>query len=410
MTPDNITEAANGAKRGRPFFHRPAHLALIAFLALAVLPILRGGAMAALDTPYIVVDRNSGEVLAEHRAFDRWYPASLTKLMTFYVTLRAIQNGELSPGSPVVMSAEAVRQPPSKMGLPVGAKLRVDTALQILVVKSANDLAVAIAESVAGSVPLFAERMNQEAARIGLTDSHFVNPNGLHSPSQYMSARDIAVLARRIFTDFPQYAAMFAVPAIRYRDEVDYSYNLLLERFPGTDGMKTGFVCASGYNFVVTAKRADHGLIAVLLGAFSQTERAVEGARLLLDGFGRSGGPVLDRYTRTGAPVPPASQRPRMCSERAYAERYDPGAGAAVIDSPLLQPRQVTREPLTVTLDGIDAEPSEAFLTARLVPKGEIPVPTARPDFTVVDVDGEPVTGPSHSAATIPVPTPRPLQ
>ncbi|MCG6858871.1 MAG: D-alanyl-D-alanine carboxypeptidase [Salaquimonas sp.] len=387
---------------------RLVRLVCVLMLAIAILPALRSTASAAIDTPYIVIDRNTGAVLAEHRAFDRWYPASLTKLMTFYVTLRAIQNGEIAPGSPVVMSKLATLQPPSKMGWPVGTKLRVDTALQILVVKSPNDLAIAIAEAVAGSVPAFAGRMNAEAARIGLTDSHFSNPNGLFAPDQYMSARDIALLARRIFIDFPQYAAMFAVPAIRIGKDVDYSYNLLLERFPGADGMKTGFVCASGYNFTASATRNNRGLIAVLLGAFSQTERAVETARLLLDGFRENGTTTIDQFRRTGPPVAPVSQRKRICSQRAYHDRYDPGAGAAVINSPLLQPRKVTRQPVAVMLGGVDAPPSDALLTARLVPKNEIPVPAPRPEHMVVDVDGAPMTGPSFVPKTIPVPTPRP--
>ena len=385
-------------------------LVFVCLFAAGLWAGLGAAAFAAPDFPYIVIDRDNGDVVMQHRPFDRWYPASLTKLMTFYVTMRAIDNGEIAPGSPVVISRAAANQPPSRMGFAVGTKLRLDTALQIMVVKSANDIALAVAEAVAGSVPAFAERMNAEARRLGLTDSHFVNANGLESPDQYMSARDIAVLARRIFHDYPKYATMFGVPAIRYRDQVDYSYNLLLERFTGADGMKTGFICASGYNFVVSAKRGGRSLIAVLLGAFSQTERAVEGARLLLEGFQRPGGRPVGEDVRSGLPIAPHSQRARICSKQAYDQRYDPGAGAAVINSPLLEPRRKTRQPVVVTLGGIDAAPSEASLTARLVPKGNIPVPTPRPDYVVVDVDGIPVTGPSAPSGTIPVPTPRPAQ
>ena len=393
----------------RPMRERAPRLAIVLLLGLIVFALPRAGALAASDTPHMVVDRDSGVVLAQHRPFDRWAPASLTKLMTFYVTLRAIQAGELQPGSPVVMSAAATRQPASRMGFPAGSKLRVDTALQILVVKSANDVAVAIAEAVAGSVPLFAERMNAEAARLGMTDSHFINPNGLHAPDQYTSARDMALLARHIFTDFPEHAGMFAAPAIRYGDKTHHSYNLLLERFDGTDGMKTGFVCASGYNFVASATRNGRRLIAVVLGAFSQKERAVEAARLLLDGFAATEtGPLIDAYTRTGAPVAPVSQRARICSESAYNQRDDPGAGMAVIDSPLLHPAREIGPPVTVSLGGIDAAPSEAVLIARVVPSGNVPVPSIRPDYVIVDIDGRPRTGPSYTPETIPVPTPSP--
>ncbi|MEC9343668.1 MAG: D-alanyl-D-alanine carboxypeptidase family protein [Pseudomonadota bacterium] len=407
--PDEATQAVRTAPRGA--FGRclaGLRFAFVALLAFSVHAALPARALAQADIPYIVVDRATGEVLVEHRAFERWYPASLTKMMTFYVALRAIEQGELAPGSPVVMSRNAAGQPPSRMGLAVGATLRLDTALQILVVKSANDLAVAIAEAVAGSVPRFAERMNAEAARLGMSDSHFVNPHGLHAPGQYVSARDVALLAHRIFAEFPRQAAMFAAPAVRFGDDVSHSYNLLLERVPGADGLKTGFVCASGYNFAASAARGGRGLVAVVLGAFSQTERAVEAARLLLEGFERPGGVALAQFRRPGAPVAPVSQRPRMCSEKAYSQRYDPGAGAAVIESPFLDPRRTVRDPVSVALGGVDAPASDAYLTARLVPDGDVPVPAPRPDYQVVDIDGMPRTGPSFVPGTIPVPTPRP--
>jgi len=291
------------------------------------------------------------------------------------------------------------------MGLPVGTRLRVDTALQILVVKSANDVAVALAESVAGSIPLFVERMNAEANRLGMTDSRFANPNGLHSSDQYSTARDLAVLARQIFTEFPEFSKIFAVPAIRYGEEVDYSYNLLLERFDGADGMKTGFICASGYNMVASATRNGRHVIAVVLGAFSQTDRAIEAARLLLSGFEANGATTVGQFTRNGAPVVPTSQRGTICSKKAYETRYDPGAGDAKIDSPLLGPRRSSTAPLEVRTGGVDAPPSEAFLTAALAPKGKIPVPRPRPGSR--DVDGEPIS-PASTLNAIPLPVKRP--
>lgn len=378
-------------------------------LVLLILVLLRAPAYPQdIATPFIVVERKTGHVLLQNQPFDGWYPASLTKLMTFYVALRAVANGELEDGSPVVISRNASRQPPSKMGYPVDTKLRLDTALQILVVKSANDVAVAVAESVAGSQKAFVARMNEEAKRLGMNGSRFANPHGLHSAEQYVTARDMALLARQILIEFPQYADYFAAPAIRSGDKTDYSYNLLLERFGGADGMKTGFVCASGYNMVASATREGRQLIAVLFGTESQTDRAVEAAKLLLQGFETVGNLPLERLRAFDIPAQPRSQREVMCSEAARNARYDPGAGNAKIDSPLLQKRQTVREPTVIATGGIDAPPSEALMTARLIPSGTPPIPTPRPEYVRKDVDDQPVTEIAPIRNGIPIPTPRP--
>ncbi len=306
---------------------------MVAGLALAVLASGLPAAAKDADLPYIVIEEASGDILLQNRPFDRWYPASLSKLMTEYVALRAKAAGEISDGSPVTISKYAASQPPSALGVKPGGSLRFDSALKILVVKSANDIAVAIAKSVAGSVPAFVERMNAEAKRLGMNQTHFANPNGLHSPDQYTSARDIAVLARRIFEEFPKDAQIFSVPAIRVAGEVHYSYNLLLERFAGADGMKTGFVCASGYNIIASATRNGRHLIAVVAGAFSQADRATTAAKLLLDGFAdANSGPSVEAAVPANPPAPARSLRATMCSEKARKERYDPGAGEAVIE------------------------------------------------------------------------------
>jgi len=374
--------------------------------------MLATGAALAKDEPFIVIDRASGEVLIENRPFERWYPASLTKLMTLYVTMRAIAAGEIAPGSPVPISKLAASQPPTKLAAPAGSVLRVDAAMRVVVVKSANDVAIALAEAVAGSVPAFVERMNGEAERLGLADSRFANPNGLHSDKQYSSARDLAFLARQILTEFPQYRDYFAEPAMTYGGRTDHSYNLLLERFTGADGMKTGFVCASGYNFIASATRNGRQLIAVSLGMFSQSDRAIEGARLLLEGFERDAGPPIEGYRRAGAPSGPKSQRAAMCSESATKRRYDPAPGDAVIKSALLEPRRVVRPPLDIRLGGVDAPPSEAALTASLAPTGRIPVPERRPAYTPVPVASqatpEIAAEPARPAGSIPIPEPRP--
>lgn len=365
-------------------FSRLAMVAAIVLLGLSMaLP-----AAAQSRLPSIVIDTRSGSVLLENRAFDRWYPASLTKLMTVYVTLRALAAGEISPGSPVTISQKAAREQPSKMGYAPGTQLRFDTALKILIVKSANDVAMAMAESVAGSEAAFVTRMNAEARRIGMVDSQFANPNGLHDPAQFTSARDMALLARQILTEFPQYAPYFAIAAIKAGEKIEHSYNLLLERFAGADGMKTGFVCASGYNMVASATRNGRQVIAVVFGTNSQTDRAVEAARLLLQGFERDSGPSVETYLSARPAVAPKSQRARICSESAVKARYDPAPGDVVINSPLLDAR-VPGAAVAVSTGGIDAPPSPAMAAAAaeaaaaaIAPKGRIPIPTRRPQYT----------------------------
>jgi D-alanyl-D-alanine carboxypeptidase len=361
---------------------------LLFALAVLLAPV---AANAQANLPSIVIERQSGAVLMENRAFERWYPASLTKLMTIYVTLRAQAAGEISPGSPVTVSAKASKEPPSKMGYGPGTRLRFDTALKILIVKSANDVAMAIAESVAGTEAAFVERMNAEAARLGMADSRFANPNGLHDTAQYTTVRDMALLAKHILDEFPQYAHYFAIPAIKAGDKIEHSYNLLLERFEGADGMKTGFVCASGYNIVASATRGGRQLIAVVFGTNSQTDRAVEAARLLLQGFEKTGGPAIGGWVSAKPAVPPQSQRATMCSEAALKARYDLMPGDMVINSALLSPR-VPGVAINVSTGGMDAPPSSAALSAAAAPKGKIPIPTKRPAYNAASGQ-EPLRG-----------------
>ena len=151
------------------------------------------GAASVQATPYLVVDADSDQVLMENEATAPWYPASLTKLMTVYVALDAVRNGKLTLDTPLVMSARAARMPPSKMGFRPGTEVTLDNALKMLMVKSPNDVAVMVAEGVSGSIEAFADDMNADAQRLGLHESHFVNPNGLHNPAHVSSARDMAI-------------------------------------------------------------------------------------------------------------------------------------------------------------------------------------------------------------------------
>ena len=234
---------------------------------------------------FILIDADTGKVLRAENATYPWYPASTTKLMTLYVTLQAVKQGRVTFDTLFTVSRNAMMQSPTKMGYAVGTQVTVDNALKMMMVKSANDMAVLLAEGVDGSVENFADDMTRTAHRLGMTQSNFVNPNGLPADGQVVSARDMAILARALIRDFPEYNFYWHIPAIKYGRRVVRNYNTLLGRYPGADGMKTGFICASGFNLVATASRNGRHLIAVVLGSPSGGARAVKAAELLESGF-----------------------------------------------------------------------------------------------------------------------------
>ena len=233
----------------------------------------------------LVVEADTGKVLQADNATMPWYPASVTKIMTAYVTLKAVKEGRLSLDTVLTVSPVAASQSPSKMGFRPGIQVTVDNALKMMMVKSANDMAVVIAEGVGGSVDGFSAMMNQTAQKLGMTQTSYVNPNGLPADGQITSARDLGILARSFLRDLPEYEYFVHIPAIRFGKRVTGNFNKLIGRYPGADGFKTGFICASGYNLVASATRNGRRLIAVVLGANSGTARAVKAAQLLERGF-----------------------------------------------------------------------------------------------------------------------------
>ena len=236
----------------------------------------------------LVVEADTGKVLEAQNATYPWYPASVTKLMTAYVTLKAVKEGRISLDTTLTVSPVAASQSPSKMGLRPGTQVTVDNALKMMLVKSANDMAVVLAEGVGGSIDGFSAMMNENAQRLGMTQTSYVNPNGLPADGQVTSARDLAMLARAIIGDVPEYEYFVHIPSIRFGRRVTQNFNKLIGRYPGADGFKTGFICASGYNLVASATRNGKRLIAVVLGASSGQARAVKAAQLLERGFGNN--------------------------------------------------------------------------------------------------------------------------
>jgi D-alanyl-D-alanine carboxypeptidase len=233
----------------------------------------------------LVVEADTGKVLQAENATYPWYPASVTKMMTAYVTLKAVKDGRLSLDSLLTVSPVAASQSPSKMGLRPGTQVTIENALAMMMVKSANDMAVVLAEGVGGSIDGFSAQMNAAAQRLGMTQTSYVNPNGLPADGQITSARDLAILARAIIRDLPEYEYFYHIPSIRYGRRVTNNFNHLIGRYPGADGFKTGFICASGYNLVGSATRNGKRLIAVVLGSTSGHMRAVRAAQLLERGF-----------------------------------------------------------------------------------------------------------------------------
>src|SRR5271157_5042849 len=283
--------------------------------ALAFVGFLAFSAGAARATPYLVADAESGQVLIENEATAPWYPASLTKLMTVYVALDAVRAGKLTMDTPLVMSARAARMPPSKMGFRPGTEVTLDNALKLLMVKSPNDVAVMVAEGVSGSVEAFADDMNAAGQRLGLHESHFVNPNGLHDPNHVSSARDMAIIARALLREFPDHADLFGIGALELNGQIIRNHNGLLGRYPGADGMKTGFTCPAGFNVVASANHSGRRLITVVLGSPSAKLRTQEAADLFDRGFAMgAGGGSLDSLPASGGG--PTNMRSDVCLHR----------------------------------------------------------------------------------------------
>jgi D-alanyl-D-alanine carboxypeptidase len=260
-------------------------LSVVMATAVAMSPAMAG--------PALLFDAANGRVLYAEDQDDQWHPASLTKILTAYLVFEAVRDGKISLQDKIKVSELAHSQPPSHVGLPVGAEITVDTALQALIVKSANDAAIMLAEGVAGSQEAFVERMNAAAKRLGMTRSNFVNANGLPAPEQVSTARDLARLTVAVVRDFPNYAHYWAMEEMRVGKRVLRSHNPLLRSYEGTDGMKTGFICDSGFNLVASASRDGKKLVAVVLGETTGGNRSARAANLLEHGFQTQGWKTL---------------------------------------------------------------------------------------------------------------------
>jgi len=386
-------------------------------LVVALAAVALAGPVRAGNGALLLIDAESGKVLQAENATYPWYPASTSKLMTTYVTLKAVKDGRISLDTLLTVSPNAIAQSPVKMGFPVGTTITVDNALKILLVKSANDMAVVLAEGVGGSIENFAELMNSNAQRLGMTQSHFVNPNGLPADEQVVSARDMAILARAAIREFPEYDYYWHLPGIRFGKKVLRNYNSLIGRYPGADGMKTGFICASGFNLVATATRDGKRLIAVVLGAPSSAGRAIKAAQLLERGFASDGlgwlTPQLGTVEQlTPVDAEPPNLREDMCGKHRKKPASEDEDDSAAIAS-LLSASGSAYSVFLSALRAPDPKNKQALLQqdARL---GEPVVVHTGPDKKekgVIANATPPAGGPelaSRSDDEVPLPRPRP--
>ena len=255
----------------------------IALSANAQLPPPTAPAVEA--RAWLLLDFNSGQVLASHNASERFEPASLTKLMTAYLTFGALKQKSLKPDQVIPVSTRAWKSEGSRMFIEPNKPVIVEDLLRGMIVQSGNDASVALAEAIGGSEEVFAQMMNREAKRLGLANTSFTNATGLPNPQLYSSAQDLSQLVVALIRDFPEHYALYSQKEFRYNNITQANRNRLLWLDPTVDGVKTGFTDNAGYCLITSARRGERRLVSVVLGTASESARATESQKLLNWGF-----------------------------------------------------------------------------------------------------------------------------
>lgn len=279
----------------------------------------------------IVIDANTGYVFSEKNADKRLYPASLTKMMTLYLTFDALERGTLSKNQRLTVSKHASRQEPSSLALAEGETIRVEDCILGVATKSANDCAVVLAEGIGGSEPRFAAIMTAKARQLGMRNTNFVNASGLFNPLQYSSARDMAILSQALLQDHPRYYRYFSTASFTYHGETHLNHNKLMATYRGMDGLKTGYVYASGYNLAASAVRNNTRLIGVIFGGRTAMSRNKAMAQLLDQAFEDSRGAPRVAAARTQQVQLAAMGTP---TARPPVDEEAPEAGAQPLSAP----------------------------------------------------------------------------
>lgn len=312
-------------------------------MACAVL-VSPAGAHAAAKHAAMVVDANTGRVLYARAADAPRFPASLTKIMTLYMVFELMQQGRLGTATRIRMSANAAAAAPSKLGLDEGAEIALIDAIKVLITKSANDVAVAVAEHIAGTEERFALLMTQKAQALGMNATVFKNAHGLPHPQQVTTARDMITLALHLIDDFPRYYALFATRSFTYGGDTYRNHNTLLGRFEGVDGIKTGYIKASGFNLVSSVRRDGKHVVGVVFGGATARARNAHMRTLL----SRALAQASTRKTRQSAPVaevPPLPKRGRRESTAPQAATGGPRIDLARVRRVPVSPHTRSMEP-----------------------------------------------------------------
>lgn len=266
-------------------FFRGLKMGFVKSILLASVLLLPVMSEASVST--LVADTKSGLILASKNATEQQYPASLTKVMTLYMTFSAIERGILKMEDRLPVSLKAAKQPRSKLYVRAGQTISVKDAIMALIIKSANDVAVVLAEALAPSEEEFARMMTKTARNLGLKETTFKNASGLHNPDQVTTAQDMAILTMAMIHHFPQYYKLFSKKSFTYKGRVYRTHNHVQKRYAGAEGLKTGYISAVGYNIISTAKRDDNRLVSVVIGGDTVAQRDRQAMRLLDNGFSK---------------------------------------------------------------------------------------------------------------------------
>jgi D-alanyl-D-alanine carboxypeptidase len=343
-------------------------------LALVAAPL---ASASARQQSSIVVDYDTGEVLHAVEPDAPAFPASLTKMMTLYLVFEAIEAGRLTPETRLKVSARAAGMPPTKLGLRAGSTIRVEDAVMALVTKSANDMASTIAENLGGDEERFAEQMTRTARRIGMARTTFRNASGLPNPEQRTTARDLATLATRLITDHPRHYRVFSRRSFTYGSRKLGNHNRLLASYAGMDGIKTGYINASGFNLAASAVRDGRRVVAVVLGGGSAGSRDVHMSKLLDRAFVRlaKARPSPSRPTRPAPGLPEVEVAARQAPPAPL-----PAPAAAVVTAALAAGALTGASPASVPdpalLEVARLKATAAIAASRTAPAAKAAKPT----------------------------------
>jgi D-alanyl-D-alanine carboxypeptidase len=327
-------------------------------LALSLL----GANPAAAKYASIVVDAETGLVLHETNADTRNFPASLTKMMTLYLLFEALESGELALSDKLSVSARAAKQQPSKLGLKTGATISVENAIRALVTKSANDVAVVVAEAIGDTEWGFAKLMTAKAKALGMSRTNFANASGLPDSRQLSTARDMAALSLALIADFPQYYHYFSLGSFTYKGKTYANHNKLLNSYAGVDGIKTGYTKASGYNIAISAVHDGRRLIAIVFGGKTASVRNRHATELLdqafatVDDLGLPDAPaVIEAYV--APPVPPEKPLAAVSLPIALAEQGSGEGGTVAVVPPPTPAQPVAAQPIQPVVQPVKTAP-----------------------------------------------------